>query len=160
MIASQLIFDSGVPLVLLPCMGVCSHLTTTKPELETEIKGKSRIGTYLTDIVVNQLGQEASIAMLNGYRYSYLRGQDDYDNKLVKDLITTDIAPSRIIWDISTIGYMVNPIWCPSTLVPAPHLLPEIKWKSDPSRHLMRICNFIYRDAVFGDMFAKLKGAV
>lgn len=52
-LATRIVFDSGVPLVLIPCLGVASHLITTIPELEKCLDGKSRIGTYLTDIVRN-----------------------------------------------------------------------------------------------------------
>ena len=49
--ASRLILDCGVPLVHVPCMGVTTHLTTTVPELEHYLMGKSALGTYLVDIV-------------------------------------------------------------------------------------------------------------
>ena len=49
--AANAVFDSGVPLVLFPCRGVVSHLSTTLPELEANIDGRSPIGSYLTNIV-------------------------------------------------------------------------------------------------------------
>ncbi|MBN2713476.1 MAG: nucleoside hydrolase [Planctomycetes bacterium] len=49
--AAQIIFDSGVPFVRIPCNNVSSHLITTKPELAFYIKGKSALGDYLYDIV-------------------------------------------------------------------------------------------------------------
>lgn len=49
--AARVIFNSGVPLILVPCMGVTTHLHTTIAELERHLKGKSAIGTYLTNIV-------------------------------------------------------------------------------------------------------------
>jgi len=49
--AARVIFDSGVPVVQIPCAGVTTHLLTTIPELETYLLGKSEIGTYLTEIV-------------------------------------------------------------------------------------------------------------
>lgn len=49
--AARIIFDSGVPLVHIPCMGVASHLVTTIPELEYYLKDHDGIGAYLTDIV-------------------------------------------------------------------------------------------------------------
>lgn len=65
----------------------------------------------------------------------------------------------RIIWDISTVGYVVNPNWCPSTLVPTPRLTQDLKWEQDETRHEMRLVRFIYRDALLGDMFSKLQKA-
>ncbi len=47
--ASRVLFDSGVPLVHLPCNNVTSHLKVTVPELEAYLRGGSRIGDYLTD---------------------------------------------------------------------------------------------------------------
>jgi purine nucleosidase len=49
--ASRTIFDCGVPLFQFPAQGVVDRLHTTVPELEKYLDGKSRIGTYLTEIV-------------------------------------------------------------------------------------------------------------
>jgi len=48
--ASRLLFDSGVPLVNIPCMNVAEHLRTTIPELEKHLNGKGRLGDYLFTI--------------------------------------------------------------------------------------------------------------
>jgi inosine-uridine nucleoside N-ribohydrolase len=45
--ASQIIFDSGVPLVYVPCLGVASHLLTTRVELEDTIQGRNSISDFL-----------------------------------------------------------------------------------------------------------------
>jgi inosine-uridine nucleoside N-ribohydrolase len=45
--ASRLVLDCGVPLVVVPCLGVATHLTTTLSELDDHVKGKSEIGDYL-----------------------------------------------------------------------------------------------------------------
>ena len=55
--AANVIFDSRVPLVLLPCRGVTSHLSTTVPELEKYIGDASPIGAYLTQIVRESAGE-------------------------------------------------------------------------------------------------------
>lgn len=155
-LASQLIFDCGVPLVLMPCMTVASHLTTTAAELKERLMGRSRIGTYLSDIVISQLSPQAADNMLSLFRLTYLQEADDYPDYPLDDTEFQAMAPSRIIWDISTIGYMVNPRWCPSLLVPAPRLTDDVRWEHDPRRHKIRVCNFVYRDGIFGDMFEKL----
>ena len=157
-LASQTILDSGVPLVLIPCMSVASNLTTTEPELETNLKDKTYVGTYLTKIVTSQLTQEMGLNWLSLFNKTYCKGLDDYGSAGVPTT-TTSVAPSRIIWDISTVAYMINPTWCPSCLEPTPWLTDDIHWKLDPERHLMRVCKYIYRDAVFGDMFEKLNHA-
>ena len=50
MIASRLIFDSGVPLVHVPCCTVTELLLTTEAEMERFVKGRSAIGDYLFEI--------------------------------------------------------------------------------------------------------------
>jgi hypothetical protein len=41
------VFDSGVPLLQIPCRGVCSEFLTTIPELEYYIGGKNELCDYL-----------------------------------------------------------------------------------------------------------------
>lgn len=157
-LASQIIFDCGVPLVLVPCMTVASNLTVTAEELRANLYGKSKIATYLTDIVTSQLNPKEAANMLDLFRLTYLKGADDCEESTVAGEVFGKMAPSRIVWDISTIGYLINPIWCPSTIVESPVLTDDLKWEksADKNRHLMRICNFVYRDGIFGDMFEKL----
>jgi len=47
--ASRLIFDSGVPLVHVPCANVAEKVKTTLAELEQCIAGKSRIADFLVE---------------------------------------------------------------------------------------------------------------
>jgi purine nucleosidase len=49
--ASRALLDSGVDLVLIPAMGVSSHLLTTVAELERDLEPTGELGAYLTDIV-------------------------------------------------------------------------------------------------------------
>jgi inosine-uridine nucleoside N-ribohydrolase len=48
--AAQVVFDSGVPLVHIPCKNVSEHLRTTLPEMRTYVKGQGAIGDYLYQI--------------------------------------------------------------------------------------------------------------
>lgn len=50
--AAQVVFDSKVPFVQLPAMGVTSDLTISIPELEYYLRGKNKLCDYLTDIVI------------------------------------------------------------------------------------------------------------
>ena len=44
---SQVLFDSGVSLILVPCKGVTSHLISTVPEIEKYIEPQGKIGEFL-----------------------------------------------------------------------------------------------------------------
>ncbi len=50
MVSSRLLFDSGVALVLLPCLNVAEHIKTTQAEMERFVKGRGAIGDYLFQI--------------------------------------------------------------------------------------------------------------
>lgn len=49
--SAQVVFDSGVPLIQIPCAGMCTEFVTTIPELEYYLRGKNELCDYLVDIV-------------------------------------------------------------------------------------------------------------
>lgn len=125
--AARVVFDSGVPMVQIPCMGVTSHLFTTLTELNAHVRGRSRIGDYLCEIY-------------EGYS-------------------TDHYAYSKVIWDISTIAWLIDPSWVPTDLVHSPVLTDQVTWSVDHSRHFIRSANYVYRDPIFRDLFTKLSKA-
>lgn len=156
--ASRVLFNSGVPLVLIPCMNVASMLTLTKPEVEQLLLGKNEISDYLAKIVMEAYGDLKTILMMTtGFRFSYLAGREDRENEYLFQFPTTEFAPSRIIWDISTVAFLKNPNWALSTEETSPVLNDNLTWgPKDDSRHKIRVVNFCHRDLIFGDMIACL----
>ena len=49
--SSQIVLDSGIPFIQIPCAGVCDHLLTTVPELDHYLGGKGKLCDYLVNIV-------------------------------------------------------------------------------------------------------------
>lgn len=49
--ASQVVMNSGVPFVQIPCCGVCDYLSTTIPELRAYLSGRNALCDYLLGIV-------------------------------------------------------------------------------------------------------------
>lgn len=49
--AAQALFDSGVPLIQVPCYPVTSHLLTTLEELDAHVLGRSALGDFLVERV-------------------------------------------------------------------------------------------------------------
>lgn len=49
--SSQILFDSGVPMIQIPTEPVTSHLVTTVAELQANIGGANKISDYLIEIV-------------------------------------------------------------------------------------------------------------
>lgn len=90
-------------------------------------------------------------------RFGHLLGQEDQEDAYLSQFITEDIAWSRIVWDISTIAYLLNPTWVPSRLIPSPILREDLHFEpSAPERHPIRQASYCYRDAIFGDLFRRL----
>ena len=128
--ASRVLFDSGVPLVQIPCKNVAEHLRTTLPEIERYVAGKGRIGEFLARIYVEY--------------FPHLR---------------TTPAASKVIWDISAIAWLIHPEWVPTNLVHSPILTDQLTWSRDESRHLIRAAVHCDRDAIFRDLFTRIGNA-
>jgi hypothetical protein len=123
--AGQVVLDSGAPLVLIPCMGVTSHLHSTVPEIERCVEPHGEIGKFLAE-------------RFKGY-------SDDH------------FGWSKEIWDMAPVGWLINPDWAPTVIVPTPILTDQATWSVDRSRHFMRYATRIKRDPILRDFFWKLK---
>lgn len=84
----QVLFDSGVPLVLVPCMGVTSHLASTVAEIERYVEPCGEIGRFLA------------------MRFKEYSGDH--------------LGWAKEIWDMAAVGWLIDPDWAPSVLVPTP----------------------------------------
>ncbi|WP_235891026.1 nucleoside hydrolase [Pararhizobium mangrovi] len=122
---AQVLFDSGVPLVLVPCMGVVSHLHASVPEIERYVEPHGAIGEFLA---------------MRFKSYS-----DDH------------VGWTKEIWDMAPIGWLLDESWARSVIVPRPILTDQVTWSVDRSRHPIRYVNWIDRDGILRDFFAKLK---
>ena len=135
MLSSQLLFDSGVPLVYLPGFHVGAQLRLSLPEMEAWVKGKGEIGDYLYWL------------FMNNPHYPF-QGLDDYFGR------------TWIIWDLINFAWLMNPDWVPTFMTDTPHLTDDRKWmRHEAVRHPMREALDINRDAIFRDFFTKLDNA-
>ena len=55
-LAAQVVLNSGVPFVIMPCRPVVSHFHTTIPELKYYMEGKNKLSDYLYNIVLEYSG--------------------------------------------------------------------------------------------------------
>jgi purine nucleosidase len=55
-LAARVVFDSGVPFVVMPCRPVVSHFHTSLPELKLYLEGKNELADYLYNIVKEYSG--------------------------------------------------------------------------------------------------------
>jgi len=95
--AARVVFDSGVPLVQIPCKNVSEHLRTTLPEMFHYVKGRGAIGDYLYRIYEDY------------FRDHYARSKVIWDISSVAYLnnpawIPTELRPSPVLLDDVTWG--------------------------------------------------------
>ncbi|MFW6146198.1 MAG: nucleoside hydrolase [Planctomycetota bacterium] len=68
-------------------------------------------------------------------------------------------AWAKEIWDLAPVAWLVHPSWLPSTIVHAPVVTDRHTWSADPFGPLMRVALDCNRNAIFADVFTKLKHA-
>ena len=135
MLASQLLFDCGIPLVYLPGFHVGAQLGLSLPEMRAWVKGKGAIGDYLYWLYTNN--PHFPFLGLSGH-----------------------FGRSWIIWDLINIAWLIEPGWVPSRLIDAPVLGADRRWRRLASPgHLMREGLDISRDEIFRDFLQKLAAA-
>ena len=125
--ATRVVFDSGIPLIQLPCMGVVSELRTTGPELDHWLGGKNKLCDYLVSHTMEEVA---------GY--------------------ADGTAWSRVIWDISAIAWFLSDTFTKGTVTPTPICEYNNQYSYNPTRHQCKIIESINRDAIFTDLFKTL----
>ncbi|MBS14779.1 MAG: nucleoside hydrolase [Gemmatimonadetes bacterium] len=83
--AGQVIFDSGVPFVQVPCRGVSSHLLTTVAEMEQYVKPHGAIGQFLFETFETYRNNQ------------FARSKEIWDISATGWLIDADWVPSTIV---------------------------------------------------------------
>lgn len=128
--AARVVFESGIPLVQLPCEGVIDRLTTTRWELEHWLSGQDELCDYLVKTTVDEAE-------------SYAAGK----------------PWSRVIWDVSTVAWFFNEDGhlMKSRMIPTPIPGYDNHYEAGTHEHQMSYVYSIDRDAVLEHLFRKLR---
>lgn len=139
-IGSRVLFNSGVALVQLPCLGVVDHFAISRAELEDRLNGQNELCDYLVRLTVAD--QNA-----NGQQQAW----------------------SRIIWDVTAVAWLIDESFTNSRLVPTPYIESDprydifhdghYQYAFNQSRPLMRYVYQIDRDPILEDLVNKLTQA-
>jgi purine nucleosidase len=127
-LASQYLYDSGVPLVYLPGYHVGAQLRLSLDEMHARVRPQGAIGQYL-----HSLFTENPLWAVLGR--------------------PTHAAHSWVIWDMICVAWVLQPAWVPSAIVPTPRLSDKLFWQTRPEAHPMREGLGVARDAIFNDFF-------
>lgn len=107
--AARVLFDSGVPFVLIPCMGVVSHLHTTIPELEAYVSGRGAIGDYLVEIVKGYHADHRgwSKVLWDIVTIAYLLNERWTPSHLVHSPVLTD----QVTWSVDQRRHLIRYVY-------------------------------------------------
>lgn len=124
--AARVVMSKVTDFVLLPCCGVVSQFTASKQELEYFLVGKNPLADYLA---VNAI-KEAD---------SYAAGRDW----------------TRVIWDVTAVGYLLNDDDRFMLSKKQPVYLPNYDgyYEKTPINKTMDCVYYIHRDTLMNDLF-------
>ncbi len=127
--AARVVMKSGVPFVQLPCIGVVSSFTVSKPELEFWLKGKNPLADYLA---TNTIKEADSYAM--------------------------GTAWTRAIWDVTAVAWLLNDSerFMESRIIPTPIPTYDNLYATDFNSYPIRYVYNIKRDPLMTDLLQKL----
>ena len=127
--AARVVIKSGVPFVQLPCHGVVSEFTLSKPELECWFKGKSELCDYLVDITIEEMKKH-----------------------------TGSEVWSKVIWDVTAVAWLLNDNdrFMLSRIITAPLPSYDNLYTNNPNGYPMRYVYSIKKDELMRDMINKL----
>ena len=141
LLASRLVLDCGLPLVLIPCAGVTTHLRTTVWEIEQYVQGKGAIGDYLAET-------------FKSYHADHVGWSKElWDVVGVSYLLNPSWVPSNIV--SSPMIAQQPPLQDPGPK-PYPWQKQRLTWSFDQARHAIRCAYYVERDPIFRDLFSKL----
>ena len=124
--ASQVVFDSGIDMVQIPCRGVCSALSTTMFEIEHYLRGKNAVCDYLADNVVEAC-----------------RG------KYAKSRVIWDVSAATVLLCAGTKAYDTR-------VMPMPAIGDDGLYRDVEGRPSYLYVTEINRDLAFADLFRTL----
>lgn len=125
--AGRVILGSKAPVVMVPCKGVASAFSISRPEAEYWLRGKNALCDYLTD------------------------GLIEYSRR--RKLLSTWSKP---IWDVTAVGWLLDGKFTEDRLEHSPIPEYDHQWAFNKNRHLIRYVYHINRDALMLDLMNKL----
>lgn len=128
-LSAQVVFESGVTLVQIPCMGVASAFLTTLPELRACLGGKNELCNYL---------------LSETEEYSKIDGGEDW------------FGWSKIIWDVLAIALLTKNDAMDMKIIKRPCLTDDKKWIEQTEGKEMLLVTYVYRDPIYIDCFKRL----
>ncbi|MBR5738807.1 MAG: nucleoside hydrolase, partial [Lachnospiraceae bacterium] len=125
--AARVVMRSEAAFVQLPCRGVVSEMTISKPELEYWLAGKNRLSDYLAKIVIDKM-----------------------------EARKPGMPWTKVIWDVTTVAWLLNEgdRFMEGRIVPV--RLPDYggSYEAPAEKPILYIYQ-VRRDEIFNDLFRR-----
>lgn len=127
--AARVVFQSGVPLVQLPCKGVVSAFSISELEFKHYFVGKNPLADYLGRNAIEEAERYAK-----------------------------NTAWSRVIWDVTAVAWLLNDddVFMLSRIAPAMMPNYDNQYEPVPQNHSIRYVYFIKRDILLNALINAL----
>ena len=128
--AARVVMQSGVPFVQLPCKGVVSSFTVSKPELKYWLEGENAICDYLAETTIKEA-----------------------------ECYACGTAWTRIIWDVVAVAWLLNDDdkFMKSRIIPTHIPKYDNTYDMEYEGFPMRYVYYIKRDELMTDLLKKMK---
>lgn len=127
--ASNVLFESDVPLLYMPGYQVAEVLQLALPAAREWLEGRGRLGQFLYD----------------AYTHNPIEPEPGTPGK------------SWVIWDIIATAWLLEPDWVPTKEVPRARVRADHTWEPVPgARTAMQEAHGARRNAIFGDLLARV----
>lgn len=105
-LAARTVLDCGVPLILVPCLGVASHLSTTLAELERHLRDCGPIGAFLIDNLVKYANDETAYSKV--IWDIAVTGYFTRPDAIVSELVHSPILTDRMTWSVDASRHFIR----------------------------------------------------
>ena len=88
----------------------------------------------------------------------YLKGKGELSDYLCDKFYNDKIHGiklRRVLWDISTVAYLINKEWFETSEINCPNINDDTSYELNANNHLITIVNYIDANSVYEDMFKK-----
>lgn len=103
---AQILLDSGVPLVLIPCNGVTTHLHSTVPEIERYVEPYGEIGAFLAQRFKEHTDEHIgwSKVIWDMANIAYLLN----DSWVPTELVHSPVLTEKVTWSVDRSRHLIR----------------------------------------------------
>lgn len=128
--AARTVFESGAPIVQLPCKGVVSEFVASEKEIHQNLFGKNRLCNYLLEVTMDFMMKKEQI-------HSWV----------------------KVLWDVTAVAWLQTKKYMDAHQELKPHLGYDHTYSTQKSNGFINYIYHIHRDELMNDLWRRLERA-